>query len=85
MQSCMVCWRVVGGKQNEMPFHPYRQLRFKQEVFMVCIDCSALLFYFLLSRWSFDMSENQPSKLLIVPVLEFLTAEMESALEQEHE
>lgn len=31
------------------------------------------------------MSENQPSKLLIVPVLEFLTAEMESALEEEHE
>lgn len=31
------------------------------------------------------MSENQPSKLLIVPVLEFLTAEMESTLEQEHE
>lgn len=74
------------GKQNEMPFHPYRQLRFKQEVFMVCIYCCALLFFYcLLRKWSFDMSENQPSKLLIVPVLEFLTAEMESALEQEHE
>lgn len=42
--------------------------------------CSAF-FYYLLRKWSFDMSENQPSKLLIVPVLEFLTAEMESALE----
>lgn len=44
----LVCWKVVGGKQNEsLPFHPYRQLRFKQEVFMVCIYCSELLFLLL--------------------------------------
>lgn len=42
-------------------------------------------FYCVLRKWFFNMSENQPSKLLVVPVLEFLTAEMESALEQEHE
>lgn len=43
----LLCWKVVGDNQNEsLPFHPHRELGFKQVVFMVCV-CHSVMSVFI--------------------------------------